>query len=88
MGRRDVKPLTWRQWRWTWLCKLLHVTALIVLIVPWLVLYLPARGIVAAFDAFGSWLDSVHVRLHNRDLARKNGLARRPGEARPDGWLP
>jgi hypothetical protein len=87
MGRRDVKPLTWRQWRWTWLCKLLHVTALIVLIVPWLVLYLPARGIVAAFDGFGDWLGSAHVRWHNRDIARVHGYARSPGEAHPDGWL-
>ena len=83
-----MKALTWRDWRWTWLWFLLRWSLTAVLIIPGIVLYLPALLIVAAFDALGDWAGSVHVRWWNRDLARKRGMAVRAGEARPDGWLP
>jgi len=80
--------LTWRDRRWTWAWLALRWTATAVLIVPIIVLYLPAKGVVAAFDALGDWFDGIHVRWHNRDIARKYGYARKPGAARPEGWLP
>jgi hypothetical protein len=64
------------------------VLATAVFGVPILVVYYPARLTVAAFDAGGAKLWALHVALINRDIARKHGCARKPGEARPDGWLP
>ena len=57
-----MKALTWRDWRWTWLWFLLRWSLTAVLIIPGIVLYLPALLIVAAFDALGDWAGSVHVR--------------------------
>lgn len=65
--------LTWQDRRWTWLWLLLRWSLTVVLIVPLLVLYAPARLIVAGFDALGDWAAGVHVRWYNRDLARKHG---------------
>ena len=83
-----MKPLTLRERRWTLLWFALRWSLTPPLWVLAVVLYFPARGIVAAFDAFGDRMGSLQVKWHNRDLARKRGMARRPGEARPDGWLP
>lgn len=82
------KLLTWHDWRWLWLWQLVRAAVVLTLIVPMLALYPLSVAIVGAFNAVGNWQGSLYVRWHNRDLARKQGLARRPGEARPDGWLP
>jgi hypothetical protein len=83
-----MSGLPFRDWRWQWLSLALGVAAFAVMAIPLLVLYLPALGIVAGFDWLGDRIQAAHIHLVNRDIARKHGYARKPGEARPEGWLP
>ena len=81
-------PVPLRERRWLWLAQVVRAATIVILIVPMAATYPLAVGIVAFWDWLGGRLNSFHVRCYNRDLARWKGAARRPGEARPDGWLP
>jgi hypothetical protein len=64
------RTLPVRSWRWLWWWQAARALSVVLLAIPVLVLYLPARGIVAAFDWWGSQLGSARVRCYNHDLAR------------------
>jgi hypothetical protein len=80
--------LSFRDWRWSWLSLALGLIAGTAFLVPWIVLYIPARGIVAGFDFISSRVWAAHIALINKDIARKHGHARKHGAHQPDGWLP
>ena len=80
-----MKPLTLRERRWTLLWFALRWSLTPPLWVLAVVLYFPARGIVAAFDAFGDRMGSLHVRWHTRDIARKCAADEAPGKQRGSG---
>jgi hypothetical protein len=83
-----VSALGWRDYRWTWLWLAVRWSLTPLLLLLAIILYYPACVITATFDGIADRLAAVQVRCYNRDLARKHGYARCPGEARPDGWLP
>jgi hypothetical protein len=74
-------------WRWTWLSLAIGILAVAVLIIPVVILYWPAKGVVDGMDWIGNQIWREHIALINRDIARKYGYARKPGAARPDRWL-
>lgn len=80
--------LSWRDYRWMWAYRGLQALLLLALIIPTFTLYWPAKGLVWAYEQITGWREGVYVRCYNHDLARRNGMARKPGAAKPEGWLP
>lgn len=70
-----------------WAYRALQVLLLLVLIIPTFALYWPATGIVWLFERVTGWREGVYVCCYNHDLARRQGLARNPGAAKPEGFL-
>jgi hypothetical protein len=61
-----------RDWRALWLWQAVRWSVVAVLLIPWVVLYLPAHGVVWAFDWFGDLAGTLHTRCYNRDLAARH----------------
>ena len=77
-----------RERRWLWLAHAVRVLVIVVFIVPMAATHPLAVGIVAFWNWLSERVNRVYVTCYNRDLHRWRGASRRPGAARPDGWLP
>ena len=69
-----------RDWRALWLWQAVRWSIVAALLVPWVVLYLPAHGVIWAFDWLGNCAGPLHTRCYNRDLAARRARRDKVGD--------